>query len=65
MSGNQLSAEKNERIKKIIDQWEKEIEKIEADLPPSDGSHFDGPRTWARVELEKKYMPMIQAIKDE
>lgn len=65
MNGNQLSAEKNERIKKIIDQWEKEIEKMEAELPLPDGSHLDGPRTWARVELEKKYMPMIQAIKEE
>lgn len=65
MGENQLSEEKSRKIQEIMEQWEKEIKQMEEDIPPPDGKHFDGPRTWARVKLEKKYMPMIQEILNE
>lgn len=65
MGENQLPEEKNRKIQEIMEQWEKEIKQMEEDIPPPDGMHFDGPRTWARVKLEKKYMPMIREILNE
>lgn len=65
MSGKQLSEDQRNRINAIVDEWEKEMEKMEKEVAPPDGKHFDGPRTRAMIELEKKYMPMIQKIKDE
>lgn len=65
MSEKKLTQNQKDRIDKIIKQWEKDIEEQVESLPPSDGRTFDGPRTWARVKLERKYRPMIQAIKEE
>lgn len=60
-----LSTDKKERIDKIIEQWEKEIEEQMDKLPESDGKTLDGPKTSKYVELERKYKAMIQAIIDE
>ena len=60
-----LTADKKERIDKIIEQWEKDIEEQMDKLPESDGKTLDGPRTRKYVELEHKYKAMIQAIIDE
>lgn len=65
MSKKQLTENQKARIDKIIEQWEKDIKEQVETLPPSDGKTLDGPRTWKRVELEKKYIPMINAIMEE
>ena len=65
MSEDQLTKSQKDRIDKIIVQWEKDIEEQVETLPPSDGKTLDGPRTRKRVELERKYKTMIQAIMDE
>ncbi|MCM1266359.1 MAG: hypothetical protein NC302_00530 [Bacteroidales bacterium] len=65
MLEKKLTQDRQDRIDKIISQWEKDIEEQVESLPQPDGRTFDGPRTWTRVKLEKKYKPMIQAIKDE
>lgn len=65
MSEKQLTKSQKDRIDKIIEQWEKDVKEQVETLPPSDGKTLDGPRTWARVELERKYKPMIQAIMEE
>ncbi|MDY6103709.1 MAG: hypothetical protein SPI28_04190 [Acetatifactor sp.] len=61
----QITKNQKDRIDKIMEQWEKDIEEQVETLPPSDGKTLDGPRTWKRVELERKYKSMIQAIMDE
>lgn len=65
MSEKKLTEDQKNRIDKIIKQWEKDIEEQVESLPPSDGRTLDGPRTWTMVKLERKYKPMIQAIKNE
>ena len=60
-----LEADKKEKIDKIIEQWENDIEEQVEKLPKSDGRTLDGPRTWKLLELERKYKAMIQAIIDE
>lgn len=65
MSERKLNKNQKDRINKIIKQWEKDVEEQLEPLPPSDGRTLDGSRTRVRTELEKKYIPMIQAIKEE
>ena len=65
MSEKELAKNKKDRIERIVKQWKKDLEEKVESLPPSDGKTLDGPRTSAMVKLEKKYMPMIRAIKNE
>lgn len=65
MSERQLTKSQKDRVDEIIRQWEKDIAEQVESLPESDGKTLDGPRTRKRLELERKYRPMIQAILEE
>lgn len=64
MDERKHTKETNKQINEIVEMWKKEIEEMEKRIPPPDGRHFDGPRTRARIALEKKYMSMIYAVKE-
>ena len=63
MSKRVLSESQKARIDEITNQWEKEREEEEKKISPS--TTFDGERTRINIRLEKKYMPLIQAIMEE
>ena len=65
MSKRVLSESQKARIDEITKQWEKEREEEEKKISPSTTHTFDGERTRINIRLEKKYMPLIQAIMEE
>ena len=64
MSKRVLSESQKARIDEITNQWEKNVKRRRRRFP-FDNSHFDGERTRINIRLEKKYMPLIQAIMEE
>lgn len=65
MPKKELTKDQKDRIEIIVKQWKRDLEEKVESLPPSDGKTLDGPRTSAMVKLERKYMPMIRAIRNE
>lgn len=65
MSERKLSDDQKARIDAIVDKWEKEREQEQKNIPVSKIRTLDGERTRINLRLEKKYMPMIQAIMEE
>lgn len=65
MSERKLSGDQKARIDAIVDKWEKEREQEQKNIPVSKIRTLDGERTRINLRLEKKYMPMIQAIMEE
>ena len=65
MSEKKLTQDQKDRIKAITDEWEREIAKMEKEIPVPDGKHLDGQRTIAHTRLANKYMPRIKEITDD
>lgn len=65
MNKKVLSESQKARIDEITNQWEKEREEEEKKISPLITHTFDGERTRINIRLEKKYMPLIQAIMEE
>lgn len=63
MSEKELSEGQISRIEELKDKWLKEFEEIPPD--PTEGRHFDGPRTTAINKLSQKYMKLLQEIYEE
>lgn len=68
MSGRPLTSDQQKRIDAIIEEWKEEIKRIPE--PPNDyGGGFNCRKATERQKpyeaLRDKYMPMIQAIKEE
>lgn len=63
MSEKELSESQISRIDELKEKWLKEFEEIPPD--PTQGKHFDGPRTTAINKLSQKYMKLLQEIYDE
>ena len=58
-----MTEDQEKRIEAIREEWAAEILKIPDTEPVQPG--FDDSMNWPYRELERKYKPMIQAIKDE
>lgn len=65
MSKKQLTENQKARINSIIDEWEKEREEAQKNILDSKVRTLDGERTRINIQLEKKYIPMINAIMEE
>ena len=65
MKERKLSEEQKARIDVIVDRWEREREEAQKNISISKVRTLDGERTKINLRLEKKYMPMIQAIMEE
>lgn len=65
MSKKQLTKNQKARINSIIDEWEKEREEAQKNILDSKVRTLDGERTRINIQLEKKYIPMINAIMEE
>lgn len=65
MRKKQLTENQKARINSIIDEWEKERERAQSNMPDSKVRTLDGERTRINIQLEKKYIPMINAIMEE
>ncbi|MCM1162303.1 MAG: hypothetical protein NC412_13935 [Roseburia sp.] len=63
MSEKELSEGQISRIEELKDKWLKQFEEIPPD--PTEGRHFDGPRTTAINKLSQKYMKLLQEIYEE
>lgn len=63
MSEKRLSENQIRRINELKEKWIKEFEEIPPD--PTQGRHFDGPRTTAINKLSQKYMKLIKEIQEE
>lgn len=63
MNEKELSESQISRIDELKQKWLKEFEEIPPD--PTQGKHFDGPRTTAINKLSQKYMKLLQEIYDE
>lgn len=65
MSKKQLTENQKNRIDSIINEWERAREEAQKGISDSNVRTLDGERTRINIRLEKKYMPMIQAIMEE